>query len=740
MPETLTLRLQGMRCAACAGAIERALKKAPGVTDCEVNFALERATLRYDPRQVKPEALQQVVEWAGYGAEVARPQNPEEPSEPFPPSLAVALGLGGLLFLGGLPMMTGLPLPAALMVLHHPWTQLILATPVQFWCGAQFYRGAWKAARVGSATMDTLVALGTTAAYGYSLFVTFFPQVLTRQGLTAVVYFEASALIIALILLGRWLEKRARRAASQAIRELLGLQPAEAFTRRGESWVLEPIENLRPGDLVLARPGEKIPVDGEIVEGESLVDESLVTGESVPVAKGPGAGVIGATVNQSAPLVIRATHLGADSVLAQIIRLVEQAQASRAPIQALADRITQWFVPGVLGIAFLALILWWTVGRNPTLGVLTFIEVLIIACPCALGLATPLSILVGTGKGAELGVLIKEAASLETAAQITAVVLDKTGTLTAGKPVVTQFLTRPGVSPRRALELLQQAASLERYSPHPLAQALVNYGESQGVELLDVQDFSSRPGWGVEGRIQGRQVRVGSLEWFGFQERAQTLWESGRQWELERHTVVGLAVEGNLEAVFAFKDVLKPGAAAVIQALKRQGLKLYLLTGDNRATAQAIAEEAGIRQVIAEVKPADKVRHIQQLQAQGERVAMVGDGVNDAPALAQADVGLAMGAGADVAIAASDITLLGGDLRGILTALQLSRATVANIRQNLFFAFLYNCLGIPLAAGLFYPLFGWLLNPVFAGAAMALSSISVVLNALRLRRFRPHLP
>ena len=742
MTESLVLKLAGMHCAACANTVERVLKRVAGVEGCEVNFALSQARVLYDPQQVSLDRLQEALTRAGYDAQPLSLLTPEaaETPAPFPLNLTVALLLSGLLFLGSLPMMVGLPLPPFFMVFHQPWVQLILATPVQFWCGAPFYRGARQAWRSGSATMDTLVVLGTTAAYGYSVLITFFPKLMTQQGLVPAVYFEAAAVVITLILLGRFLEGRARRQTSQAIRQLLGLQPTTATVKRASEWVIVPTEQLVPGDLILVRPGEKIPVDGKVVTGQSKVDESLVTGESQPVAKTSGDEVIGATLNQGGRLEIEATHLGQDSVLAQIVRLVQQAQASKAPIQNFADRITRWFVPVVLLTAIAAGALWWGVGKNFTLGLLTFIEVLIIACPCALGLATPTSVMVGTGRGARYGVLIKEARSLEKATQITALVLDKTGTLTQGKPTVTHFETLPNLPTHRVLELLQFAASLEQYSEHPLALAVLQYTQTQGVIPLPVEKFEAIAGWGVQGQVQRQEIKLGTLGWFKVYQSAEHLWERARQLEREQKTVIGLGVNDKLVALFALSDALKPMAPAVVATLKKQGLKLYLLTGDNETTAQAIAAQVGIRQVLAEVKPQDKVALIQKLQQKGEIVAMVGDGINDAPALAQADVGLAIGTGTDVAIAASDITLIAGDLKGILVALQLSRATLNNIQQNLFFAFIYNVIGIPLAAGVFYPFFGWLLNPVFAGAAMALSSLSVVLNALRLNRFQPRLP
>lgn len=748
MSETATFQLQGMRCAACAAAIERAIAKVPGVDACQVNFAMEQATVSYQ-NTVTPETIQSAVERAGYQATpLTDRQSPSEVAgdndietqrqRQFRRKLTVGASLSSILFVGSLPMMIGIHIPYFPNWLHNPWVQWLLATPVQFWCGGEFYRGAWKSLKTRHATMDTLVVLGTSAAYFYSVVITLFPQWLTSQGLAPNGYFEAAAVVITLILLGRFLESRARKETSQAIRKLMGLQPQVAQVKRNGSWQTVPVADLQTGDVVRVRPGEKIPVDGRVVVGQSSVDESLVTGESLPVSKHVGDRVIGATLNKSGSLEIQATALGQDSVLAQIIQLVQQAQASKAPIQQFVDGITRWFVPLVMLVAIAAFTMWLLTTGNLTLAVLTLVEVLIIACPCALGLATPTSVMVGTGKGAEYGVLIKEARSLEMAEKLTAIVLDKTGTITAGKPSVTDCITAAPLSVTETQHLIQLVASLEQYSEHPLAEAVVNYAQSQTIELWEIQDFGAIAGCGVQGTVQNQVLRVGTAKWLtDIGVDCTALQTQAEQLERQQKTVIWFSVGDEVQALLAIADALKPSAPAVVQQLKKLGLSVYLLTGDNQATAEAIATEAGIRHVLAEVRPDQKAAQIQALQQQGQIVAMVGDGINDAPALAQADVGIAIGTGTDVAIAASDITLISGDLQGILTAIQLSRATMRNIKQNLFFAFIYNVIGIPIAAGVFYPFFGWLLNPMIAGAAMAFSSVSVVSNALRLRQFTP---
>ncbi|PSN17226.1 copper-translocating P-type ATPase, partial [filamentous cyanobacterium CCP5] len=528
------------------------------------------------------------------------------------------------------------------------------------------------------------------------------------------------------------------------IRDRIGLQAKTArVIRHGQPQDI-PIEQVQVGDGIQVRPGEKIPVDGEVTSGSSSVDESMVTGEPVPVSKGVGDEVIGATINKNGSFQFRASRVGKDTVLAQIVRLVREAQGSKAPIQKLADRVTAWFVPGVMAIALVTFIIWFTLTGNLTLSLFTTISVLIIACPCALGLATPTSIMVGTGKGAEHGILIKGAESLELAHKLQTVILDKTGTLTQGQPTVTHYTTIHGTSPDRELKLLRLVAALERNSEHPLAEAIAGYALSQKLTLADlesaiVDDFEAVSGCGVRGYVQDREVHVGTRRWFeelGFD--TQPLADLASQWEQQAQTTAWIAVGGAVEGVLAIADALKPASKEAVHRLQRMGLEVVMLTGDNRQTAEAIATEVGISRVIPEVRPEQKSEQVKAIQRQGRIVAMVGDGINDAPALAQADVGIAIGTGTDVAIAASDITLIAGDLGGIATAIQLSRATMKNIRQNLFFAFVYNVLGIPIAAGVLYPITGWLLSPVIAGAAMAFSSVSVVSNALRLRKVRLH--
>ncbi|WP_257999174.1 copper-translocating P-type ATPase [Fischerella thermalis] len=601
----------------------------------------------------------------------------------------------------------------------------------------RLFINAWKALKRHVATMDTLVAIGTGAAYLYSLFPTFLPGFFTTQGLPADVYYEAAVVIITLILLGRLLENRAKGQTSQAIRKLVGLQAKTARVIRDGTEIDIPITQVIEGDVILVRPGEKIPVDGEIIDGSSTIDEAMVTGESVPVKKHPGDEVIGATLNKTGSFKFRATRVGKDTFLAQIVKLVQQAQGSKAPIQRLADQVTGWFVPAVIAIAIATFIIWYNIMGNVTMALITTVGVLIIACPCALGLATPTSIMVGTGKGAENGILIKGAESLELAHKLKTVVLDKTGTITQGKPTVTDFVTVNGTANNNELNLLRLAASVERNSEHPLAEAVVNYAQSQSVELTDAQEFEAIAGSGVQGYVSNQWVQIGTQRWMrelGIDTSAlQQHWD---RLEYLGKTVIWIAVNSKVQGIMGIADAVKPSSVNAIRTLQKMGLEVVMLTGDNRRTAEVIAREVGIKRVFAEVRPDQKAKTVEKIQSEGKIVAMVGDGINDAPALAQADVGIAIGTGTDVAIAASDITLISGDLQGIVTAIQLSRATIRNIRQNLFFAFIYNVAGIPIAAGILFPFFGWLLSPIIAGAAMAFSSVSVVTNALRLRNFR----
>jgi len=655
--------------------------------------------------------------------------------------LLVAALLTALVLLSSLsPMLGGPQLPFLPLWFTSPWTQLLLTTPVLFWCGRDFYSGALSAFRQHSADMNTLVAAGTGIAWLMSLFTTCFPQVLIAEGLPADVYYETAAVIVTLVLLGRLLEARARGQTSEAIRHLLQLQPPTARVLRDGQPIEIPVSLLVVGDLVQVRPGEKIPVDGLLIEGSSWVEESMLTGEATAVAKAPGDQVIGASLNRSGSFRFRVSRVGADTVLAQIVALVRQAQSSRTRVQRLADQVVGWFVPVVIALAIASFVVWFLISGNPVLATLFLVSVLVIACPCALGLATPTSIMVASGKGAENGLIFRSAEALETAGKLRTIVLDKTGTLTRGQPQVTDFERLSG-GVLKADTLLALVAALESSSEHPLAEAIVAYARprSQQSELPAVEGFEAVAGCGVRGAIAGRELLIGTPRWLrqlGIDTTAlQPLVEV---LEAVACSVAAVVVDGRIEACFGISDPLKPSSAAAVGALRRQGLQLVMLSGDARRTAELVAAQAGIERVIAEVRPADKAAVIRLLQAQGEGpVAMVGDGINDAPALAQADVGIAMGTGTDVAIAASDITLISGNLAGVPAAIELSRQAMANIRQNLFFAFAYNVAGIPIAAGLLFPLTGWLLSPMIAGAAMAFSSLSVVGNALRLRRFRP---
>ena len=745
--ETVTLKLRGMSCASCANSIEEAIRAVPGVSESNVNFGIEQATITYDPRKASLETLQDAVSEAGYSAfspptttKIGEDDSEKamrlQESQKLTRKVTIGGILSALIVFGAMSAM--LDLPSQIQGLDNPWVQWVLATPVMFWCGGDFFKNAWKAFKRHAASMDTLVAIGTGAAYFYSIFATLFPSFFTSQGLLPEVYYEASAVIITLILLGRLLENRAKGQTSDAIRKLMGLQAKDARIIRNGQEMEVPIQEVQIGDVVVVRPGEKIPVDGEVVEGSSSLDESMVTGESMPVKKQAGDEVIGATINQTGSFKFRATRVGRDTLLAQIVKLVQQAQGSKAPIQKLADQVTGWFVPAVIAIALATFIIWFLALGNITLALTTTVGVLIIACPCALGLATPTSVMVGTGKGAENGILIKGADSLELTHQIQTIVLDKTGTLTQGKPTVTDFLTVDGTANQNELNILKLAASVERNSEHPLAEAVVRYAQSQEVGLENVQNFEAIAGSGVEGTVGDQLIQIGTQRWMeelGIE--SQNLRDHKDRLEASGKTAIWIAIDGKIQGLMGIADALKPSSVQAVRSLKKLGLEVIMLTGDNRQTAETIAQEAGITRVIAEVRPDQKANQIAALQKEGKVVAMVGDGINDAPALAQAQVGIAIGTGTDVAIAASDITLISGDLQSIVTAIQLSRATMKNIRQNLFFAFIYNVAGIPIAAGILFPFFGWLLSPMIAGGAMALSSVSVVTNALRLRNFQP---
>ena len=726
----VSLKIAGMHCAACAAAVERALAGQPGVSRAAVNFATERAAVTYDASATTVEALIRAVEQAGYRA--ARPGEDKA-------RLAQGREARGLRRRLTFSFVLTILIMAGTHAAHAApdamgWALLTLATPVQFWAGSQFYRGAWAALRHRAGDMNTLIAVGTSAAYGYSLAVTVAPGALARAGVGAHLYYDTSAMIITLILLGRWFETQAKGRASDAIRRLANLQPATARVVRDGQEVEVPAEQVMAGDVVSVRPGERLPADGVVVEGSSALDESMVTGESMPVEKGPGDLVIGATVNRTGAFRFRATAVGSDTVLARIMRLVEQAQESKPPIQRLADRVAGVFVPVVILIAALTAGLWLAYGPTPTHAVAAAVSVLIIACPCALGLATPTSVLVGTGRAAELGILIRSGEALEAAGQADVVLLDKTGTLTAGRPEVTAVAPAEGVGEE---ELLAIAASVEGPSEHPVGQAVVRAAAARGIVAQPVEGFTAIPGLGVQGQVGGRQVVAGGLRLL--EQGAVELGElAARAAELaaQGQTVVAVAVAGGAVGLLGLADTPRPEAAATVARLSQMGLQVVMLTGDNIRTARAVASAVGITGVHGEVLPAEKAEAVQALRAEGRRVAMVGDGINDAPALVTADVGIAMGRGTDVAMEAADITLVREDLLLVAEAVRLSRATLRNIRQNLFWAFGYNVVAIPVAAGALYPITHSLLSPAIAAGAMAFSSVSVVANALRLRRYR----
>lgn len=754
--KTYHLKLQGMSCAGCASAIEKVIQEVEGVTQGNVNFAISRATVTYDPTKTNLSVIQQAVKDAGYDAYPVLERADEEDLEKalkvaqeqeLTGKLVVGSIISVLLIIGGIPMMTGLEIIWIPTFLHNFWVQFFLATPVIFWVGKDFFVGAWKSLKFHSANMDTLVSLGTGVAYLYSLFTTAFPHIFESHGIATEVYYETVSVVITLVLLGKILEHRAKEKTSEAIRKLMGLQAKTARVIRHEQEIDIPIKQVVVNDVILVRPGEKIPVDGEVIEGVSAIDESMITGEPIPVKKKAGDEVIGATINKTGTFKFKATKVGKDAMLAQIIKLVQDAQGSKAPIQQLADQVTRWFVPGVIAVAISTFVIWFNTIGNITLAMITTVGVLIIACPCALGLAIPTSIMVGTGKGAENGILIKGADSLELAHRLNTVVLDKTGTITQGKPIVTNYITVNGVANNNELELLKLGAALEKKSEHPLAEAVVNYAKSQQVKIPfpEVRNFEAVAGMGVQGKVLGKLVQIGTQRWMNMLNiNTLSLDATRQQWESQAKTTALIAVDGQIEGLIGIADAPKPSSLEAVKSLQRMGLEVVMLTGDNHKTAEAIAAEVGIQRIFAQVRPEQKASIIEKIQQernsynqQQKIVAMVGDGINDAPALAQADVGIALGTGTDVAMAASDLTLISGDLRGIVTAIQLSHATIKNIRENLFFAYIYNSLGIPIAAGILYPFCGLLLNPMIAGTAMAFSSVSVVTNALRLRNFNP---
>ncbi len=729
-----------MSCAACQARVQHALETAPGVERAAVNLLLNSATVAFDAGVTTPERLVEVVRRTGYGAQIPAPAADlgaeeaardraalaEYTSLRARALVSLAIGLATMGASMALPPAAGGP---------AAWGFLLVTTLVMVWAGRQFYTRAWTALRHRAADMNSLIALGTGAAYLFSLVATVAPGLFLRHGVAPALYYEAVIIILALVLLGNTLEARAKRQTSAALRALTRLQPDVVRVLRGETEVSLPLSEVRVGDIVLVGPGERVPVDGVVVQGSSAVDESMLTGESLPVAKTLGGSVVGGTLNRTGAFRARATTLGAASVLARIVQLLRDAQSSRAPLQRLADRISRVFVPVVVSLSIATFVAWYLLAGNASLvrGVAAAVAVLVIACPCAMGLAVPTAMMVATGRGAELGLLIKGGEALERAARIDTVVLDKTGTVTEGNAALIDVIP---VGSRTEAGLLAELASLEAVSEHPLADAIVAGARARGLSLLPVEGFTALPGMGAFGTVAGSVVGAGnaalmaelSVDPAPVSAAAACLADLGR-------TPVFVAVDGALAGLVAVADPIKPGSRAAVESFGRLGLEVILLSGDNRHTAEAIARQAGIGRVVAEVRPEGKVAEIRRLQAAGHVVAMVGDGINDAPALAQADVGVAMGAGADVTAEAGDIVLMRPDLSGVADATRLARRTIRTMRQNLFWAFVYNVIGIPVAAGVLYPAFGILLSPVIASGAMAMSSVSVVMNSLRLRRF-----
>ncbi|MDT3700808.1 MAG: heavy metal translocating P-type ATPase [Thermincola sp.] len=718
------LKVVGMTCAACSARVEKKLNSLAGVYGAGVNLATERATFEFDPAQITLKEIEKAIDDLGYQAfsmgdeSVDREREARENEISYQKRrLIISSILSAPLLLVMIFDWLGIHLPISMKQMH--WGSFILATPVQFYAGLQFYKGAYKALKNGSANMDVLVSLGTSSAYFYSI------VLLSQNSMYS--YFEVAAVLITLVILGKTLEARAKGKTSEAIKKLIGLQAKTARVVRDGTEQDIPLEDVKTGDLVLVRPGEKIPVDGIVKEGRSAVDEAMLTGESIPVDKQPGDTVIGATINKNGALKFEATKVGKDTALAQIIRLVEEAQGSKAPIQRVADQVSAYFVPVVVALAIITGVTWYFVSANFSQALVGFVSVLVIACPCALGLATPTAIMVGTGKGAENGILIKGGEHLEKTHKLTAVVLDKTGTITKGRPDVTDII---GVNGFENLEILALAGAAEKNSEHPLAEAIVKAAQAQGLAVEPATDFEAIPGHGIMAMVGGRRILLGNAKLMA--KNNITFGDTEQQieaLEAEGKTVMSLAVDGLPAGIVAVADTVKEHSAEAIAELQGMGISVYMITGDNERTAHAIAGQVGITNVLAEVLPENKAQEVDRLKAAGYVVGMVGDGINDAPALATADVGMAIGTGTDVAMEAADITLMRGDLRSIVASIKLSRATMGIIKQNLFWALIYNTLGIPLAA------FG-ILSPIIAGTAMALSSVSVVSNSLRLKTIK----
>ncbi|WP_291318426.1 heavy metal translocating P-type ATPase [Desulfonatronospira sp.] len=741
------LDIQGMTCASCVRRVEKALRDVPGVLQAEVNFASERALVIYTGGPETLVSLQKAVEESGY--QVVRAGEEQKESEDkerevreqqmkrLVRDVVSGAAVTTVVLIGSIPHMMPMWSDWVPAFLSNVYVLLILSTYVQFIAGWRFYQGAYGALRHFTADMNVLVAMGTTSAWLYSAAMSLFPGFLTSLGFPYQLYYDVATVITTLILVGRLMEARAKGRTSEAIRRLMGMQARSARVRRNHEDLEIPVEEVQVGDVVLVRPGERVPVDGEIISGSSTVDESMLTGESMPVSKSPGHEVIGGTINKVGSFQFRATKIGRDTALARIIQLVEQAQGSKAPIQKLVDVIAAYFVPAVLSVALVSFIFWSIYGPEPqlTFALTTFIAVLIIACPCALGLATPTAIMVGMGKGAENGILIKNAETLQLTHRLQTVVLDKTGTLTRGEPQVIDLLPQQGIE---ANDLLRLAASVEQGSEHPLGEAVVRHAREKGLTLASAETFNAVPGQGIKAVMEGREVLAGNIRLMQQHKVALGSWEEkARELAEDGKTPMYVARDGKMAGMIAVADPLKDTSREAVQAMRQMGLEVIMLTGDNEATARAIGRQLDMDRVFAEVLPQDKADYVAKLQQEGKRVAMVGDGINDAPALARADVGVAIGTGTDVAMETAGVTLISGDLRGVPTAISLSRATTRTIWQNLFWAFIYNIVLIPVAAGVLYPFYGIILNPMLAGAAMAVSSVSVVTNSLRLRSFKP---
>ncbi|NOY05411.1 MAG: heavy metal translocating P-type ATPase [Chlorobi bacterium] len=755
---TLKLGIRGMYCGSCVTKIEDGLRQVPGVIEASVDLATESAQIDYLPSMIRIAEIKKAIERFGYSTvetstpikavaeaedeevdenQLAREKEYKTLMRKFIFAAVVAVPV--MIF--SYPALLGLPeqFQRGSETLHWIWIAMgLISLPVMFWSGSQFYTGAWAAFKNRAANMHTLIATGITAAWLYSTVAVLFPEIFPREAL-ADQFYDVVSVVVALVVLGMAMEIRAKGKSSEAIKKLIGLQPKTARVIRDGKEMDIPVEEVVLDEIILVRPGEKIPVDGVLVEGGSSVDESMITGEAIPVEKNEGDEIIGATINKTGSFKFKATKVGKDTALSQIIEMVQQAQSSKAPIQRIVDKVSGYFVPAVMILAILAFVAWYDFGPDPNLvyALIVFVTTLIIACPCALGLATPISLMVGVGKGAENGILIRSGEALETAHKLSAIILDKTGTITEGKPSLTDIVTRNGFDEN---VVLRYAASVEKASEHPLGEAIINGAKNRNVDLGDPKDFNAVAGHGVEATVDGKKILLGNLKFMrdrsidvgDLEQESASLADGGK-------TPMFVAVDDKIAGIVAVADTVKEDSKEAIAQLKKLGLEVVMITGDNQRTAAAIGRDVGIDRVLAEVLPEDKARNVMRLQKEGKKVAMVGDGINDAPALAQADIGLAIGTGTDVAIEASDITLIKGSLKGVVLAIQLSNATMKNIKQNLFGAFFYNGLGLPVAAGILFPFFGVLLSPILAGAAMAFSSVTVVTNANRLRRFKPKL-